>query len=713
MKCLQSIGLLFLIFLMARQAPCQAWTLSNGLLQRTVRYSPTAGLTTTALVDLSTHAVFVAASQPFASEFSLECDGTPLRGASSDFTFVNETSGTFSGGKELRVTLRSVAQPLEITVVYRVYDGQSGMRKWLVLHNSGSKPVHISHLVIESLAPSVGPSSETTLDTQFGAVPREIFYTGRVEDAGLFIENGRTGDGFAVLNEVPGYMKRTEINGFSHPGHVLIDAMYNTDLMPFERTLAPGETWKTAAVSLLFFKNGDGFFDPHWVLPAYGADVLERRLGPRGAPWIYNTWIPFRRTINQSIVHQLVDIASNIGIDIFTIDDGWEKEYGENTVNRDAFPDGLDPIRRAVEAKGMRLGLWMPLAVVGKDTAAYKQHPEWAAMGRDGRPKMTGPAGQDVVMCLAGPYRDAAAKRINDAIDQYHLAYVKLDLTTVLSAYGGSPGCWPTSSQTQTWSESLGRIYENIRYVTGKVYAKHPDVLIDLSFELWGKQHLVDAGLLDAGDLTWLSNVNDDQFDAAGPRQARTLLYQRALSMPADAMLIGNMRVGIPSPPIVFATEIASAPLLLGDLRHLSPAQQDWYRIHIAWFKQLRKTVNISSSFFPLGHWRQPSALAWDGYARLSRDGSGVITIFTNDSGSKAIHAALPFMPQGSYHIRSVMTGRDLGTISSAALRSGIDVTFSSQQTVEILEIRNAASQSTSSSGLEAANSARSRKRAN
>ena len=31
-------------------------------------------------------------------------------------------------------------------------------------------------------------------------------------------------------------------------------------------------------------------------------------------------------------------------------------------------------------------------------------------------------------------------------------------------------------------------IYEGISHVTSKVYEQHPDVLLDLTFELWGQK---------------------------------------------------------------------------------------------------------------------------------------------------------------------------------------------------------------------------------
>ena len=98
--------------------------------------------------------------------------------------------------------------------------------------------------------------------------------------------------------------------------------------------------FKTAAVSLLTFRNGDGFNDPHWVLPSYTAAVLQRKADARGAPWIYNTWEPFERSINRDITLQLIDVAGAMGMDIFTIDDGWQQEYGENTVDPDCFSGG-------------------------------------------------------------------------------------------------------------------------------------------------------------------------------------------------------------------------------------------------------------------------------------------------------------------------------------------------------------------------------------
>jgi alpha-galactosidase len=385
----------------------------------------------------------------------------------------------------------------------------------------------------------------------------------------------------------------------------------------------------------------------------------------------------------------LIAAAGRMGMDVFTIDDGWQADYGDNAVNAKLFGNGLDEIQAAVEKHGMRLGLWFPLAVVSPNTEVYKQHPEWLCRDRDGRIKFTGTAaGSQAVMCMASPYKHVAAKRLNDLIARYNLKYVKLDLTTVFNAYGESPGCYAEGHDHKTWAESLDGIYEGIKDVTDAAYREHPDVVLDLTFELWGQKHVIDYGLLAAGDLDWLSNVSDDSPEDAGPRAARTLLYLRSLAIPAETMLIGNLQAETAPIEERLATAMGAGPLFLGDLRKLTPDEQDWYGGRIRWFKALRRAVPLNEGFFPLGSWMQPGAATWDGYARLARQGEGLIVLFKNDSGVRGVEVKLPAFPDGKFMVRSEMSGKTLGTYSGSQFQAGIEFPLPSEYQVEILEIR-------------------------
>ena len=122
-------------------------------------------------------------------------------------------------------------------------------------------------------------------------------------------------------------------------------------------------------------------------------------------------------------------------------------------------------------------------------------------------------------MCMDSPYRRVAADRINAVIAAYHPRYVKIDLATVFDAYGAAPGCHAEGHDHDDWAQSLEGTYEGIQYVTDGIRRQHPDVIVDLTFELWGQKHIIDYGLLAAGDIDWMSNVDDYSPEAAGPIQ--------------------------------------------------------------------------------------------------------------------------------------------------------------------------------------------------
>lgn len=677
----------------------RSWTIGNTLVEREIHYDSKVGLYTESWRHKVTGKEFLkhldvnlpwGPETRWGAEFSFQANTTHLagatRGPSRDFDFVSaETRDITPDGVVLEIKLKSARLPLEVSAFYAVYSGHPVVRKWIAITNRGDQMIRLSHLVFEALNLQAAPASDQIINAYYGVHPREIFFTGRAEDAAIVAKDPRTCEGFVVMNEAPGWMKRTEMTNWGDG----IQVMYDTDLFPFERTVKPGETFNSAKSAVAFFAEGKGMADPYWVMPSYTAHVLMKKGDAYQPPWFYNTWEPFFQDYNDEIVRGVIPVASQIGLDILTLDTGWSENYGDNEINPKKFPHGFDEIRATLESKGMHLGLWEPLVVMGPDSRVVREHPEWIIKDLDGNYKTAAfPGPNDCVMCLDSPYREWAAKRINDLITRHNLRYVKIDLTTVFNAYGEAPGCYAKGHYHQNWAESLGGIYEGMQYVTDQIYKEHPEVLLDLTFELWGQKHIIDYGLLDAGDLDWMSNVDDTSEKSAGPRQARTLLYHRAMAIPVETMLIGNLRAPTPTLEEHFATVIGSAPLFLGDLRKLTPQQVTWLAEKIKWFRAFRKEVPIQEGFIPLGNWIQPNVISWDGFARLSRKGEGMIVLFKNESHREQVPVELPAYPDGSFHLRSVMTGQNLGTRTGADFRRGVQLQFLKEYKVEIVEIR-------------------------
>jgi alpha-galactosidase len=157
--------------------------------------------------------------------------------------------------------------------------------------------------------------------------------------------------------------------------------------------------------------------------------------------------------------------------------------------------------------------------------------------------------------------------------------------------------------------------------------------------------------------------------------------------MPVESMLIGNIHADLPTIQESFATEIGSAPVLLGDLRKLTTADQQWYHDKIMWFKKLRAGTRISESFFPLGSWLQPSPAKWDGFARLDHNGHGLMALFRNESKAASALIELPLLPQGRFKVRSVMNGNELGVFSQEDWKRGVQIEFPASNAVQVVEI--------------------------
>ena len=670
----------------ARKVNDSRWSVGNEFVERLIAFDSANGLETENLRYKTTGHDFIsrAESREMTGEFSFKSDGRELTGKNS-FVLRGSSTPAIEGGKALRIDLSSAAYSIDVSVFYAVYDDQPAIRKWLVVTNRGKKPVYLSHFCFETLAAGPGLPADLDVSAGYGAIPRVLFFTGRVSDPAIFVRNAKTGEGFAIVNEAPGYLKRTEI-GSSWSERFSV--MYDTDLFPFGRTLNPGEAFESAKSSLVFFFDGHGLSDSHWVVPRYAAQILSRRRGAGQPPWIFNTWEPFFRGINEQTVKGLAEAAKEIGIDIFTIDDGWQKEYGSNDFDTTRFPAGFGGVKSILDNNHQRLGLWVPLAAISTQAPDYQAHPEWVCRDQNGAPKFTGTAaGQRAVMCLASGYRDLALKRLTQLIERYHPAYIKVDLTTVFNAYGEQPGCYAKDHWHHDWAESLTRIYEGLQYIGSQLYHSHPEVLVDYTFELWGEKHLIDPALLESADLDWLSNVRDTEPSDGGPLNARMLLYSRAPSIPVEAMLIGNLRAPGASIEARFATEIGAGPLFLGDLRKLSPEERQWYFEKIRWFKELRSRMPINESFFPLGNWKQPNSASWDGFARLSRNAGGIIALFKNQSTAGSAEIRLPAIPGVTYRANSIVTNKSLGTISAADLTRGWKVRLPSDRAVEVIEL--------------------------
>lgn len=131
--------------------------------------------------------------------------------------------------------------------------------------------------------------------------------------------------------------------------------------------------------------------DEDTTAEAYRRFVLTELSGPEvHAPRVhYNTWNFQERnkwwngkkyldSMSAERMLAEIEVASRMGIETFVLDTGWYEKTGDWGVSRARFPEGLGPLQKALDAHGMKLGLWFNPNVaavssrVGAENAAFR-----------------------------------------------------------------------------------------------------------------------------------------------------------------------------------------------------------------------------------------------------------------------------------------------------------------------------------------------------
>jgi alpha-galactosidase len=93
----------------------------------------------------------------------------------------------------------------------------------------------------------------------------------------------------------------------------------------------------------------------------------------------WTSWYLHYTKITPEIIYANLETfsQSKIPIDVFQIDDGYQKATGDWIHTNAKFPEGMKPIADAIHQKGYKAGLWLAPLICEKDSFIYKEHPDW------------------------------------------------------------------------------------------------------------------------------------------------------------------------------------------------------------------------------------------------------------------------------------------------------------------------------------------------
>ncbi|MEY3408268.1 MAG: hypothetical protein RL038_1329, partial [Actinomycetota bacterium] len=293
-----------------------------------------------------------------------------------------------------------------VDVLCRDADASLDLRIWFVMSDAGvlkiqSKLTNTSDdaYVLNELTQALPlPSKATSLTDFTGNWSREFHPQTRKIETGIWsreIREGRTGHDFTLTFNAhtdgadfqSGELWTLSLGWSGNTRHYVEKLPDGTKwiganelLLPGEVTLAAGESYESPT---LYATHSTAGFDG--VAANFHSYLRARSHHPkRPRPLTINVWEAVYFDHNFEKLSALADVAAEIGVERFVLDDGWFGSrrndlsgLGDWVVSLDAWPAGLHPLAKKLEEVGIEFGLWFEPEMIQTDSDVFRAHPDW------------------------------------------------------------------------------------------------------------------------------------------------------------------------------------------------------------------------------------------------------------------------------------------------------------------------------------------------
>ncbi|MDP8221906.1 MAG: alpha-galactosidase [Candidatus Lernaella stagnicola] len=111
---------------------------------------------------------------------------------------------------------------------------------------------------------------------------------------------------------------------------------------------------------------------------------------PKRSPIGWCSWYHYYTKVTQDALlanlDQLVQLRDQIPMDVFQLDDGYERAIGDWLETNDKFPDGLAPLAARIAEAGFTPGIWTAPFLVDPKSRLATEHPDWLLRNDKGKP---------------------------------------------------------------------------------------------------------------------------------------------------------------------------------------------------------------------------------------------------------------------------------------------------------------------------------------
>ncbi len=229
--------------------------------------------------------------------------------------------------------------------------------------------------------------------------------------------------------------------------------------------------------------------------------IQDRVAIPVAPPLIADTW-GFGEDIDADRVTAFFDVAADLGVEVVTIDKGWEERVGD-WLPRAGYRDGVAGLAALAHDRGMALGMWVGAGNADPLSIVATEHPEWLTTWRGRRPLVSF---RNHTLCLGhAPARAHVLARL-DALATDGMDWLLHDFETM-------PRC---DSEHHDHDPGAGE-YANVRgwySILDELRTRHPALVIE---NCWNGGRPLDLAMIAHHDTT----IGDDWCRAGTNRIAK------------------------------------------------------------------------------------------------------------------------------------------------------------------------------------------------
>lgn len=321
-------------------------------------------------------------------------------------------------------------------------------------------------------------------------------------------------------------------------------------------------------------------------------------------PILLNSWEALYFNINADKLYQMAQEASELGIDMLVMDDGWfgkrdddNSGLGDWFVNEEKLGMPLHKLIDKINALGLKFGIWFEPEMVNEDSMLYRCHKDWVMEIPDRNP-IRG-RNQLVLDFSRKEVVDAIYKQMCQILDNNHIEYIKWDMNrSIYDVYSNT-----IDEQGKVLYDYVLGLYDFLE----RLHRKYPDLLLEGCSGGGGR---FDAGMLYYTPQIWCSD-NTDAIDRL------RIQYGTSFGYPISA--VGSHVSAVPNHQTGRSTslETRSVVAMSGtfgyeiDLAALSKEEKDNIKEQVACYRKLAPLI-LNGRYYRLTNPFTDNAAAWE-----------------------------------------------------------------------------------------------------